>query len=105
MEGVDIFSQDGIHHVRVDSRFYSKDVVMAACYAFMDRFYCRVSGDPQGVIEIALREKPDCGEAISLAGDFENMLLSLAQHESFAKRSKQVRDVIVYKALLGGQDA
>ena len=103
MEGVEVFSDGLCHTVEIDSSFFDKEVVMTTAYSFMDRFYVKISGDPLGSILVSLLPKGQDIDSGSIEGEFGNALLAYAQHQMMAKGSKQVREMIVYSALMAGE--
>jgi len=84
----------------VDTNIYSMEAVYAASYAFIDKAYVYLSGDPRSVVKIRLKPKVK-GDFYFTRGEFMNELLNAALRVRISERNKQVREYIVGTALLG----
>jgi His-Xaa-Ser system protein HxsD len=87
----------------VDLDIYPLDVVMAAGYVFIDRFYVLIDKAGDGKVKVSLSAKPiQPGEpAGKLAGEFLNELLGQALRREVGKKHEKVREILLARALFG----
>lgn len=80
---------------------YSLDVLMSACYTFIDKAYFLVNKPDKDHFEVIVALKPDVTEynLKTLAGEFENQLLEEALRAKIGKKTATIRDRIVTTAL------
>ena len=84
--------------IEINTKIYPMDVIYSAAYVFLDRAYLFLEGDPEKQITIKIRPKEE--ESIEkLKGDFNNELINYANHKNLAKESKNIREMIVERAL------
>ena len=92
----------------LDADLYSRDVVYAAAYVFLDRAYVLLDRDG-GRIVVHLRGKREIDEATlrAMAGEFENELLAQALRQQVAKANRRIIEDITALAINGaaGYDA
>jgi His-Xaa-Ser system protein HxsD len=90
--------------IEVQSKLYGLEAVYKACYAFLDRVYVKLEGEPEGVIRVLFRPKdPAKVSCEALAGEFENELLHQALRVKVADSNRKIREYIVTQALMSAQ--
>ncbi len=89
----------------VDVPLYGLEAVYKACYAFLERAFVRLEGEPAGRITVRLRLKPDAPAELAktLAGEFENELLHQALRTKVAASNQKIREYIVTRALASAE--
>ena len=89
--------------VSVNPKFYSLDVVYSSLYNFLDKYYCKIDGDPEE--EIMVEMKPKKGnEDMELVGrNFNNELINYAAIEIRGFKTEEMRLEIVKRALVSHQ--
>ena len=87
--------------ISLNPKIYPLEAVYGACYVFIDRAYLFLDGDPKREIKVFIKgkEKNSSKELKRLKGEFENELLNYAFRISLAKYTKEIRDMIVERAL------
>jgi His-Xaa-Ser system protein HxsD len=87
----------------VDLGIYPIDVVMAAGYSFIDRFYVLIDTEGEGKVRVSLSPKrSQAGEpAGGPADEFLNELLGQALRREVGKRHEKVREILLARALFG----
>ena len=87
----------------IDSNIYSLETVYAATYAFLDKAYVILDGDPEEEIIIKLKAKKDKNkeELERVAGEFLNELINSGLRLKIAKRNKKTKEYIMSAALIG----
>jgi His-Xaa-Ser system protein HxsD len=87
----------------VDLDIYPLDVVMAAGYSFIDRFYVLIDKESEGKVKVSLSPKPSQPGALAerLADEFSNELLGQALRREIGKKHEKVREVLLARALFG----
>lgn len=84
----------------VDLDIYPLDVVMAAGYSFIDRFYVLIDKESESKVKVSLSAKP--GQAAEpAAGEFLNELLGQALRREVGKKHEKVRELLLARALFG----
>ena len=89
--------------ITIDSNIYSLETVYAATYAFLDKAYVILDGDPEEEIIIKLKAKKDKDkeELERVAGEFLNELINSGLRLKIAKRNKKTKEYIMSAALIG----
>lgn len=87
--------------ILLDKRVYPLDVLMSACYTFIDKAYFLVNRPDKDHFEVIVALKPGESEAglKALAGELENQLLEEALRAKIGKQTAKIRDRIVTTAL------
>ncbi len=85
----------------VDTKIYPMEAIYLASYAFIDKAYIYLSGNPKGVIRVSFKPKKENTDFEIIKGEFMNELLSSSLRIQIAERNKKVREYIVGAALLG----
>jgi His-Xaa-Ser system protein HxsD len=87
----------------VDLDIYPLEVVMAAGYSFIDRFYVLMDKEGQGRVRVSLSAKPSQSGALAaaVADEFSNELLSQALRHEIGKKHEKVREILLARALFG----
>lgn len=81
----------------VDRSLYSRDVLIKAAYSFIDDYYIHLSSDEKSYhVEIG---RKDGKASIGVAAQFENELLSQAARYIIYKNTKQLRELLVARAM------
>jgi len=87
--------------ILVNRRIYPLEVVYAASYVFMDRCYVFLDRPDKDHLLVRLRARPDCSKSRfqAIVGEYENELINQALRRKVAKRTENVREAIVHRAL------
>jgi len=88
--------------ITVDSNLYPLEAIYGASYAFLDKAYIRLSGDPKGKIIVQIKGKggDNPKKLENLADDFTNELINYGLRSQISKNNKKIREYIVGTALL-----
>lgn len=88
-------------------KLYPLEAIYGACYSFLDRAFVYLDQTESGKVRIFLkaREEADPKQLQSLAGEMANSLLHQTLRLRIAKRTGQVRDMVVGRALLSAEPA
>jgi His-Xaa-Ser system protein HxsD len=86
--------------IKINSKIYSLDVIYTVCYVFLEKAYIRIDGDPNEIILIELTSKPGFDIDL-LEKEFQNELINYAFHEQQLEKTKDIRTIMLQKALLG----
>jgi len=90
--------------VKINPKIYPMDVVYSAAYIFLDKAYVLIDGDPKK--EIIVELKPKKKENIeTLGNEFNNELLNYANYKKFSEKNKDIRTMIVQRAIITGDPA
>lgn len=86
--------------VEVKTGLYSLEAIYKACYHFLEKFYIRLEGDPQGTVVIHARPKSE-GEASAknIVGEIENELLHQALRLKVSSANQKIREYVITQAL------
>jgi His-Xaa-Ser system protein HxsD len=82
----------------VNPKIYPLDIVYSASYAFLDRAYLFINGDPEKEILVELRSKT-AGDLEELGREFNNELLNYAVYKLQSDKNQDIRQMIVAKAV------
>lgn len=85
--------------VSVNPKIYPLDVVYSAAYVFLDRAYILLDGDPRKSITVELKPKEKYNLE-KLGMEFNNELLNYAQYKKQAELNKEIRQILLQRALL-----
>ncbi len=88
--------------ITIDSKLYPLEAIYGASYAFLDKVYIRLSGDPKGKIIVQIKNKTGNSpkKLKNLADDFTNELINYGLRFQISKNNKKIREYIVGTALL-----
>lgn len=87
--------------IRINPKIYPLDVIYSAAYVFLDKTYVLIDGDPKKEVIVELKPKENM-ELEVLGGEFSNELLNYATYKTFSEKNKDVRTIIVQRALITG---
>lgn len=87
--------------ILLNPKIYPLDVIYATCYAFIDRAYLYLDGNPEKEIRVTIKTKNKISrEKINATvGEFQNELLNQALRAKIVKNNKKIREYIMAKAL------
>lgn len=85
--------------VTVNPKIYSLDVIYSASYVFLDRAYIKLEGDPDKEVEVIIKTNEE-KDLEKIKKDFENELLNYAFYKSQVEKTKEIRNIILQRALL-----
>jgi len=85
----------------LNTKIYSKEVILKTCYALIDRMYIYLDSAPAGGIAVALKgkEKLNNSRFEKLKGEFFNELLNVTLRENVSGRNKKIVEYIVGGAI------
>lgn len=90
--------------IAVDVPLYGLEALHKACYAFLERVYMRLEGDPAGTVRVHLRQKADGPQSLdALSGEFENELIHQALRVRMTAANQKIREYIVTRALASAE--
>ncbi|MFW5991384.1 MAG: hypothetical protein ACOCQX_04085 [Candidatus Nanoarchaeia archaeon] len=83
----------------LNPKLYPLDVVYSAAYLFLDKAFISLDGDPERNIQvrIAPREEINLNDVV---GAFKNELINYGEYKINFQRNKDIRNLIVQKALV-----
>ena len=98
-------SSQEVKAVAVPVPVYGLESVYQACYAFLDRAYIRLEGDPQVEVKVIIRAKDDASPdfAKNIEGEFGNELLHQALRQKVASANQKIREYIITRALASAE--
>jgi len=84
--------------ISINPSIYPLDVIYSASYVFLDKNYVFLDGDIKKriLVELKPKEKYDLKK---LGGEFNNELLKYADYKKRSEQTKQVREMIIQRAL------
>jgi His-Xaa-Ser system protein HxsD len=85
--------------LNVDSKIYNLEAIYKACYHFLENFYIRLEGDPQGTIKIFIRPKSGTPHDKDIVGEIQNELLHQSLRHKILKETQKLREYVITKAL------
>lgn len=83
--------------VKVNENMYSKDIVLKACFTFIDKYYFAI--DKQNEYFIISIESKEAKEDGKISGQFWNELLEQECKAIVSTENKNVRELILTRAL------
>lgn len=87
--------------VKINSKFYSLDIIYSAAYVFLDKAYILIDGDIKKEIIVELKPKAK-RDLETLGNEFNNELLNYATYKVFSEKNKDIRTMIVQRAIITG---
>lgn len=93
--------------ISVNVPLYGLEAIYKACYAFLERAYIRLEGDPTGLITVLMSGKTELSpaELDRMADEFHNELLHHALRVKVSTSNQKVREYIVTRALSSAEGA
>ncbi|MBW2977580.1 His-Xaa-Ser system protein HxsD [Candidatus Woesearchaeota archaeon] len=85
--------------VSVNPKNYPLDVIYSASYVFLDKSYVFLDGNPKTKVVVELKPKKKY-DLEKLAREFNNELLKYVDYKKRSEQTKQVREMIIQRALL-----
>lgn len=85
--------------IQLNPKIYPLDVVYSAAYVFLDKAFISFDGDPEKEVTVNIRPRKD-QDPEKIADQFKNELINYLEYRVNFQRNKEVRDMIVQKALL-----
>lgn len=81
----------------LDQKIYTKEVILRACYVFIDRAYIHLDCPTQKEIKVFLKGKKKLneGQLDFLKGDFLNELLNVLIRKQTAAKNQKILEYIV----------
>ena len=89
--------------ISLNTEIYPLDVIYSAAYVFIDKAYVFLDGNPEEEILVTLTAK-EGGDILKIEGDFKNELLHYSNYRQNVIDSKDVRTIIMQKALFTSDD-
>ena len=83
----------------INPKVYPLETIYAAAYAFLDKVYVKLDGDPATEITVQLKHKTG-GDAEQLKDEFMNELINYADYSGRAKKTLKLREMLMQRALL-----
>lgn len=101
MQGnLDVNPEDGYVIVSVNPKIYPLDVVLSSAYAFIEKCYCLVDGNPSDEIIVELRPKDKKADLEVIGREFNNELLNYANYAVQTLRNQKLREAIIDRVLM-----
>lgn len=85
--------------VSVNPKIFPLNVIFSAAYAFMDKAYIIIDGDPNEEILVQLKSKEENPRLDKLGREFNNELINYSFFLEEWKKNKNLRDMIFDKIL------
>ncbi len=91
----------------LNTKIYCPEIIYTAAYAFLDRAYIYLDGDPTTEIQVSLKGKKILNEKEleAFQGEFCNELLNSLLRTEVARNNQKIREYIVASALISGLPA
>ena len=90
--------EPGVARVVVNNSLYPQDVVFGAAFTFLDRAYLHLDVVDENSTSVEIRPRPgQCAE--TLAGEFDNELVTQAVRLRLARETSELRTMIVGRAI------
>ncbi|MFW6025279.1 MAG: His-Xaa-Ser system protein HxsD [Candidatus Woesearchaeota archaeon] len=90
--------------IEINPEIYSLDVIYSAAYVLLDKAYIKLEGDPKNKMIVKIRKKEDTKEDLDkIKGRFEEELLNYSFYKKQLEKTKDIRDIIMNRALLTNQ--
>lgn len=84
--------------ISVNPKFYNLDVIYSAIYMFLDKCYCKVSGDPSEEIIVEIKPK-ESQDLENIGRQFNNELIGYAAIGIRGRKAADMRAEIIKRAL------
>ena len=85
--------------INVNPKLYPLEVIYSAAYVFLDKAYIFLEGDPDSKVIVELKSKLNA-DIEEIGREFMNELLNYAAYKKQAEKSKDIRGMIVQRALI-----
>ena len=88
--------------IKLNSKIYPLEVILSACYVFIDRAFIFLDGDfKKDLIKVSIKGKRGLSEKQLewLRGEFMNELLHCALRYKISKSNKKIREYIIGRAI------
>ena len=86
----------------IDKEIYSKAVVLRACHTFSSNYSITFNSGSAGKWKITIEEKVENDpEKDKIQEKFNNILINEAFREELSEKTKNTREIIIARALLG----
>ena len=95
---LEIDKKEGKVLVSINPGIYPLDVIYSASYVFLDKSYVFLDGNPKEKVVVELKPKKKC-DLEKLGREFNNELLKYADYKKRSEQTKQVREMIIQRAL------
>jgi len=89
--------------IELNSTIYTKSTILKSTYKFTDKVYIYITSNEENQFIIYFTPK-DTFLIDSLSGEFMNELLDQELRSTINKETSKIRDIIVTRALLSGQN-
>ncbi|MBW2979897.1 hypothetical protein KY360_00590 [Candidatus Woesearchaeota archaeon] len=99
MSNIDVDNKENCCLISINPKIYPLDAIYSAAYVFLDKSYVLLDGDPKEKITVELRPK-EKQDLEKLGREFNNELLNYAQYKKQAELNKEIRQVLLQRALL-----
>lgn len=101
ISNLEIIKEDNKVIIKINPKIYPLEVVYSAAYVFLDKAYILIDGDPKK--EIIVEAKPKEEKNLEyFGGEFNNELLNYLTYKNFSDKNKDIRTMIVQRALITG---
>jgi len=88
--------------INLNSKIYPLEVILNACYIFIDRAYIFLDSGPKGEstrVSLKPKNRASQKQLEILKGEFTNELLHSALRYTVSKNNKKIREYIIGRAL------
>lgn len=100
MEGnLEFNEKENLVLISISPRIYSLPVIYSAAYAFIDKCYVMIDGDPREEILVELRPKTKT-DLKTLGREFNTELVNYANYAVQCTRNAKLRETILKRVLL-----
>lgn len=90
---------DGVKKViRLNPLFYPLDVIYSASYVMLEKAYFSFDGDPKKEVKVSIVPKEGY-DVEEVSNEFSDELVNYLEHKSNYERNKDIRHIILQKAL------
>ena len=96
---MEINKAENLVAVSVNPKIFPLEVIYSAAYAFLDKAYIIIDGDPEEEITIELKPKEKGSDPGILGREFNNELLNYSAYSVQAEKNAAIRQMMIQRAL------
>ncbi|MFH1235121.1 MAG: hypothetical protein V1493_05925 [Candidatus Diapherotrites archaeon] len=101
MENIELLAKENKAIVSINPKIFPLEIIYSSAYAFLDRAYFVIDGDPKTKIKVVLKAKKKAGKEKleELALEFYNEMVNYSSYAIQAAKNQAVREAIIKRAL------
>ena len=95
---LEVYKKENKVLLSVNPKIYPLDVIYSASYAFLEKNYILLDGNPRTKVIVELKPKKKY-DLEKLGREFNNELLKYADYKKRSEQTKKIREMIIQRAL------